>query len=58
MVSFFLVELCLVEYVMLRYPPSMLAAAAVYTGQHTLRRIPPWNRTMEHYTAYTEDQLQ
>lgn len=58
MVSFFLVELCLVEYIMLRYPPSMLATAAVYTGQFTLRRFPSWNRTMERYTAYTEDQLQ
>jgi cyclin B len=58
MVSFFLAELCLVEYVMLRYPPSMLAAAAVYTGQFTLRRFPSWNRTMECYTAYSEDQLQ
>lgn len=58
MMSFFLAELCLVEYVMLRYPPSMLAAAAVYTGQFTLRRFPSWNRTMECYTGYTEDQLQ
>lgn len=58
MMSFFLAELCLVEYVMLRYPPSMLAAAAVYTGQITLRRFPSWNRTMECYTGYTEDQLQ
>jgi len=58
MVSFFLVELCLVEYDMLKYPPSMLAAAAVYTGKRTLRRLPTWNRTIESYTTYTEDQLQ
>ena len=57
-VSFFLVELCLVEYDMLKYRPSMLAASAVYTGQQTLRRFPPWNRTMKHYTCYTEGQLQ
>jgi len=58
MVSLFLEELFLVEYVMLRYPPSMLAAAAVYAGQFTLRRFPSWNRTIECYIAYSEDQLQ
>ncbi|KAF3631042.1 Cyclin-B2-5 [Capsicum annuum] len=30
---FFLIELCLVEYKMLRFPPSMLAATAVFTAQ-------------------------
>ncbi|PHT72689.1 Cyclin-B2-5 [Capsicum annuum] len=34
LVSFFLIELCLVEYEMLRFPPSMLVA--VFTAQCTL----------------------
>ncbi|PHU29098.1 Cyclin-B2-2 [Capsicum chinense] len=35
LVSFFLIELCLVEYEVLRFPPSMLAAAAVYCSMHS-----------------------
>ncbi|GLJ41031.1 hypothetical protein SUGI_0849470 [Cryptomeria japonica] len=57
MVSFFLMELCLVEYIMLKYPPSLLAAAAVYTGHCTLKRAPSWNKTMECHTTHTENQL-
>jgi cyclin B len=36
LVSFFMLELCLVEYQMLKYHPSLLAAAVVYTAQHVL----------------------
>ncbi|PHT58566.1 Cyclin-B2-3 [Capsicum baccatum] len=36
LVSFFLIELCLVEYEMLGFPPLMLATAAVFTAQCTL----------------------
>ncbi|GLJ16133.1 hypothetical protein SUGI_0268950 [Cryptomeria japonica] len=55
--SFFFIELCLVEYEMLRYPPSMVAAAVVYTAQCTLNRVPYWNRTMECHSGYSEVQL-
>ncbi|XP_052197068.1 G2/mitotic-specific cyclin-2-like [Diospyros lotus] len=55
--SFFLVELCLVEYEMLRFPPSFLAAAAVYTAQCTLYGFKQWTKTCEWYTSYSEDQL-
>ncbi|KAL6528159.1 Cyclin-B2-3 [Orobanche hederae] len=34
--SLFIVELCLVDYEMLRFSPSLLAAAAVFTAQCTL----------------------
>lgn len=55
--SFFFMELCLVEYAMLRYQPSMLAAAAVYTAQCTLKRIPCWNGSIEWHSSYSESQL-
>ena len=45
--SFFFMELFLVEYTMLRYQHSMLAVAAVYTAQCTLKRIPCWNGSIE-----------
>ncbi|XP_068662787.1 G2/mitotic-specific cyclin-2-like [Aristolochia californica] len=58
MVSFYLLELCLVDYRMLRFPPSLVSAAAIYTGRYLLRMIPSWNRSLRHHCTYTEDQLQ
>nr|GMD08489.1 G2/mitotic-specific cyclin-2-like [Ipomoea batatas] len=54
---FFLLELCLVEYQMLRFPPSELAAAAVFTAQCTLVGFKQWSKTCEKYTNYAEHQL-
>ncbi|KAE8680369.1 Cyclin-B2-4 [Hibiscus syriacus] len=36
LLSFFMIELCLVEYEMLKFPPSLLAAAAIFTAQCTI----------------------
>ncbi|KAM3743645.1 hypothetical protein ACB098_07G162600 [Castanea mollissima] len=57
LLSFFIIELCLVEYEMLKFPPSLLAAAAVYTAQCSLYCFKQWSRTIEWYTNYSEDQL-
>ncbi|XP_068639758.1 G2/mitotic-specific cyclin-2-like [Aristolochia californica] len=57
LLSFFMVELSLVEYEMLKYPPSLLAAAAVYTAQCTLSRYRTWSRVSEWHSNYAEDQL-
>ncbi|XP_072968281.1 cyclin-B2-2-like isoform X1 [Typha angustifolia] len=57
LMSFFVVELCLVEYKMLKFRPSLLAAAAVYTAQCTLEGFRNWSRTCEMHTRYTEDEL-
>ncbi|CAG7871876.1 unnamed protein product [Brassica rapa] len=53
----FLMELALVEYEMLRFPPSLLAATAVYTAQCTLDGFRKWNTTCEFHSHYSEDQL-
>ncbi|KAI7738374.1 hypothetical protein M8C21_008437, partial [Ambrosia artemisiifolia] len=55
--SFFLVELCLVEYEMLKFPPSLLAAASVYTAQCSVYGLRQWSKTCEWHTQYSEDQL-
>ncbi|WRX15884.1 Cyclin [Theobroma cacao] len=55
--SFFLIELCLVEYEMLKFPPSLLAAAAIYTAQCSICRFKNWSKTSECHTKYSEDQL-
>ncbi|XP_044511378.1 G2/mitotic-specific cyclin-2-like isoform X2 [Mangifera indica] len=57
LLSFFLIELCLVEYEMLKFPPSMLAAAAIYTAQCTLTGSNQWSKTSEWHTNYTEEHL-
>lgn len=57
LLSFFIIELCLVEYEMLQFPPSLLSAAAIYTAQCTLSRSQQWTKTSEWYTAYSEEQL-
>ncbi|XP_059287356.1 G2/mitotic-specific cyclin-2-like isoform X2 [Lycium ferocissimum] len=58
LLSFFMTELCLVEYETLRFPPSMLAAAAIFTAQCTLLGVAnEWSKTCEKYSNYTRDQL-
>ncbi|XP_055805947.1 G2/mitotic-specific cyclin-1-like [Solanum dulcamara] len=55
--SFLLIELCLMEYEMLKHPPSFMAAAAIYTAQCTLYGVKEWSRTCEWHTGYSEDSL-
>ncbi|KAK6939222.1 Cyclin, C-terminal domain [Dillenia turbinata] len=55
--SFFIIELCLVEYEMLKFPPSLLAAAAIYTAQCTISGSKQWSKTSEWHTCYSEEQL-
>ncbi|GFS35828.1 cyclin B2;1 [Actinidia rufa] len=57
LLSFFLMELCLVEYETLKFLPSFLAAAAVYTAQCKLYGFKQWSKTCEWHTTYSEDQL-
>ncbi|KAK9074806.1 hypothetical protein SSX86_003125 [Deinandra increscens subsp. villosa] len=55
--SFFLIELCLVEYEMIKLAPSFLAAVAVYTAQCSLYGFRQWSKTCELHTNYSENQL-
>ncbi|XP_038715611.1 cyclin-B2-4-like isoform X1 [Tripterygium wilfordii] len=57
LLSFFMIELCLVEYEMLKFPPSLLAAAAIYTAHCTLSGSRQWSKTSEWYSNYSEEQL-
>ncbi|KAJ4876876.1 Cyclin-B2-1 [Raphanus sativus] len=58
MLASFLIELALVEYDMLRFAPSLLAAAAVYTAQCTVGGgFRHWSSTCEYHSHYSEDQL-
>ncbi|GMI68251.1 Cyclin B2;1 [Hibiscus trionum] len=55
--SFFLIELALVEYEMLKFQPSLLAAAAIYTAHCSLYGFKQWSKTCEWHSSYTEDEL-
>ncbi|KAL6603426.1 hypothetical protein ACP70R_043787 [Stipagrostis hirtigluma subsp. patula] len=57
LLSFFMIELSLVEYGMLKFCPSMLAAAAIYTAQCTMNGFKSWNKCCELHTRYSEEQL-
>ncbi|KAL2929474.1 G2/mitotic-specific cyclin-2 [Bienertia sinuspersici] len=53
----YLIELSLVEYEMIKFPPSLLAAAAVYTALCGLCGFKRWGNTCEFHTNYSENQL-
>ncbi|KAM7257802.1 hypothetical protein ACFE04_013543 [Oxalis oulophora] len=57
LLSFFVIELSLIEYEMLKSPPSLLAAAAIYTAQCTLNGCMQWRKPCELHTNSSEDQL-
>jgi hypothetical protein len=57
LLSFFLIEMCLVEYEMVKFSPSLLAAAAIFTAKCTLGGFKKWSKTCEWYTSYSEEQL-
>ncbi len=50
----YLVELALLEYRMLKYKPSVQAAAALYLAHKVLKVVPAWEGFLEKYTGYTE----
>ncbi|EPS73971.1 hypothetical protein M569_00786 [Genlisea aurea] len=56
--SNFVAELSLLEYGMLRFAPSMIAASAIFLAKFIL--LPskrPWNATLRHYTRYEASDL-
>ncbi|XP_052736288.1 cyclin-A1-1 isoform X2 [Vigna angularis] len=54
----FIAELSLLEYNMLRYPPSLIAASATFLGRFILfPSKKPWNSILQHYTQYWPSDL-
>ncbi|PIA37583.1 hypothetical protein AQUCO_03000268v1 [Aquilegia coerulea] len=54
----YVAELSLLEYSMLRYSPSLIAASAIFLAKYIL--LPgnrPWNSTLAHYTQYKPSEL-
>ncbi|KAI8020536.1 hypothetical protein LOK49_LG04G00346 [Camellia lanceoleosa] len=57
LLSIFLIDLCLMEYEMLKFPPCFLAAGTIYTAKYTISGFKQWSKTCEWHTSYSEDQL-
>ncbi|RWR81958.1 G2/mitotic-specific cyclin S13-7 isoform X1 [Cinnamomum micranthum f. kanehirae] len=55
---FYLAELSLMQYSMMKHCPSMIAASAVYAAQSILRKSSTlWSDTLKHHTGFSEPQL-
>jgi len=50
----YLIELPLIEYRMLKYSPSIVAAAAVYVSFHVLKKRIEWAKSLEESSRYSE----
>ncbi|XP_062230791.1 cyclin-A1-2-like [Phragmites australis] len=51
-------ELSLLEYNLLSYPPSLIAASAIFLAKFILQPTKyPWNSTLAHYTQYKPSEL-
>ncbi|KAK6912123.1 Cyclin, C-terminal domain, partial [Dillenia turbinata] len=54
----YLTELTLVDYAFLKFPPSMVAASAVFLARWSLDQSShPWNTTLQYYTMYKASDL-
>merc|ERR1711972_54053 len=53
MLSQYLIELALVDYYMLNFPCSLIAATAVYIANKYMLKEDCWNYTMEKYSFYS-----
>ncbi|XP_020206943.1 cyclin-A1-1 isoform X2 [Cajanus cajan] len=54
----YIAELSLLEYTMLSYPPSLIAASAIFLAKFILAPSKrPWNSTLQHYTLYRPSDL-
>lgn len=53
----YLIELALVDYSMIKYCPSKVAAAAIYLTRIMINGDPDWNTTLQHYTKYKKEDI-
>lgn len=53
----FLLEIALIEYKMVKYPPSMLAASAIYLTKKINKLPEPWSKLMAYHSNYLQKDL-
>jgi len=54
----YLAELSLLDYKMLSYLPSLIAASCIYSANQILMIKDTWGRTLEHYSSYKASDLE
>ncbi|KVI03403.1 G2/mitotic-specific cyclin S13-7-like [Cynara cardunculus var. scolymus] len=54
---YFYAELGMMNYEMIRYCPSMIAAGAVHAARSTLKKVPAWHETLQLHTGFGEEQV-
>lgn len=55
--SKYLLELSQIDFRMIKYLPSTIAASSVYVSRLMLNTKPLWNETLKFYTKYDENKL-
>eukprot|EP00020_Sapocribrum_chincoteaguense_P000147 CAMPEP_0170750628 /NCGR_PEP_ID=MMETSP0437-20130122/11030_1 /TAXON_ID=0 /ORGANISM="Sexangularia sp." /LENGTH=353 /DNA_ID=CAMNT_0011089631 /DNA_START=32 /DNA_END=1090 /DNA_ORIENTATION=- len=55
--SKYITELALIDYAMLNFKPSLIAASAVYIARAMVGRTPLWNDTLHYYTHFNDSDL-
>lgn len=55
--AYFFAELALMQYSVILYCPSMLAASAVYAALCTLKKSPLWSERLKRHTGFSEQQM-
>lgn len=55
--SAYLIELAMLDYSMLRFSYSMLAAAAVYASNKAFHRVPAFPHAMARHAGYSEGEV-
>jgi cyclin A len=56
--ALYISELAMLEYKMLHFLPSIIAAGCVYLARKILQHLDPWNWILEYYTTHTMMGLQ
>lgn len=56
--SQYLSELAIIDYFMLKYPGSLIAAAALFTANKCMLKIDCWSNSLETHTQYSVADLQ
>lgn len=53
----YILELCLVDYKMLKYEPNILAASGLYLSNKILKKNISWNEILEKNSSFSENEL-
>lgn len=53
----FLIECCLIEYTLIKWKPSLIAASSIFLAKKILKQKPAWSTLIETVTGFKETDL-